>query len=70
MSVKWDGTDRRKSEMDEADVERIATRAAAIVEANFTLQIGKTTLRIISYVVGAGVLAFLAWLDIRGKLKL
>ena len=70
MSTEWDGQDRRSSKLTDEEAERIAIRAAHIIEANFTLHVGKATLKVITYVVGAGVLAFLAWLDIRGKLKL
>lgn len=51
------------------DEERIAQRAADIVWENFTLEVGKLTIRSFLYVVGAVVVAALGWLGLHGKLS-
>ena len=65
----WGDEDRRKlGRLTDEEIESIARRAAEIVEANFTLQVGKVTIRGFLYIVGAAGTALLAWLGLSGKL--
>ena len=63
--------DRRSGyRLSDEDLERIAQRAADIVSENFTMQVGKTTIKLVLYVCGAVVIAGLAWLGINEKIKI
>lgn len=65
------GADRRgDSRLSEAELEAIAQRAAELVWQNFTLQVGKTTIRLVLYVCGAMLLVGLTWLGIQEKIKI
>ena len=59
---------RQHGRLTDEEIETIARRAAEIVEANFTLQVGKVTIRGFLYVVGSAGLALLTWLGLRGYL--
>ena len=64
-----DGGERRKNvRLTDEEIEAVARRAAEIVEANFTLQVGKVTIRGFLYLVGVGGAAILAWLGLSGKI--
>ena len=56
-------------ELSDAQLNEIADRAAAKVIAAVQVEIGKSALRAFSYVVGAAVVALVAWLVSRGYLK-
>jgi len=61
--------ERSENRLSDSELESIAKRAAEIVETNFQLQVGKVTLRITAYVVGAAVIALLGWLGLKEGLK-
>lgn len=56
-------------ELSDAQVELISDRAAAKVIALVQLEVGKSALRALAYVVGAAVVAAVAWLTAHGYLK-
>ena len=65
-----EGERRQLGRLTDEEIEAIARRAAEIVEANFTIQVGKVTIRGFLYLVGLGGTALLAWLGLSGKLPL
>lgn len=56
-------------ELSDAQIDEIAERAAAKVIAIVQLEIGKSALRALLYVVGAAMAAAVAWLAAHGLLK-
>lgn len=70
METKHDNDEDRRSvnRLDDEDLEAIAKRAADIVWENFTMHVGKTTIRLFLYVCGAVIAAGLAWLGINQKI--
>lgn len=65
-----DSEDRRSDgRLSKEELEAIAKRAAAIVWDQFTLLVGRSTIRLALYVVGALVLAGIAYLGGKGLLK-
>jgi len=62
------GERRLSARLTDEEIEAIARRAAEIVESNFTLQVGKVTIRGFLYLVGVGGAALLAWLGLSGKI--
>ena len=60
---------RRSNRLSEEELEQIAQRAADLVWENFTLQVGKTTIKLILYVCGAVLLVALTWLGLETKIK-
>ena len=60
---------RDNVELSDAQLDEIADRAAAKVIAIVQLEIGKGALRALLYVVGATVVAAVAWLTAHGFLK-
>ena len=66
-----DNEDRRGvNRLSDADLERVAQRAAWIVWGHFEKQIGKTAIRLFLYVLGAMLLVALAWLGVRQEVRL
>ena len=57
------------AELSEAQLNEIADRAAARVIALVQIEIGKSALRALLYVVGAAVVAAVAWLTAKGYIK-
>jgi hypothetical protein len=55
-------------ELNDAEIERIAQRAAAIVIEKVQLEIGKSAVRAFLYVVGAAMVALVAYLTAKGRL--
>ena len=71
------GEERRQDgRLTNEDIEAIARRAAEIaaptaakiVEANFTLSVGKVAIRVFLYVCGLGGAALLVWLGVQDRL--
>lgn len=56
--------------LSEDELEKIAQRAADLVWENFTLQVGKSVIKLALYVCGAAVVALLGWLGIHSQIKL
>ena len=56
-------------ELSDAQIDLIADRAASKVIAVVQLEIGKGALRALLYVVGAAVVAAVAWLTAHGFIK-
>jgi len=68
---KVDESDRRSnSRLSDEELERIAQRAAQIVEDKFTLQVGKVAIRGVLYALGAFSAVVLGWLGISEKVSL
>ena len=74
---RYDGPEKRTyARLSPEDIEAIAKRAAElaaptaaqIVESNFTLQVGKVTIRGFLYLCGLGGAALFAWLGLSGKI--
>jgi hypothetical protein len=61
--------DSHNVELSDAQIDLIADRAASKVIAVVQLEIGKGALRALLYVVGATVVAAVAWLTAHGFLK-
>jgi len=71
MPEEYEGEERRRyGRLSAEEVEVIARRAAEIVEANFTLQVGKVTIRGFLYLCGLAGAAILTWLGVSGKISI
>ena len=66
-----DSYDNRRSShrLDSEELEKVAQRAADIVEERITLQVGKTTIRLVIYVLGAVLLVALSYFGLYPKIK-
>ena len=60
---------RKNAELSDAQLDKIADLAADKVVARVQLEIGKSALRALLYVVGAALVALVAWLTTHGYLK-
>ena len=60
--------ERRQTRLSDEEFEKIATRAADIAQERFYAEIGKSVVKKALYVIGAGVVALVAWLGGSGKL--
>ena len=58
-----------KIELTDEQLEAIAERAAEKALAKVYEEVGRSTVRLALWILGAGVLAALAWLGATGKLK-
>ena len=56
-------------ELSDAQLDAVAERAAAKVIATVQLEIGRSAIRALLYVVGAAMVAAVAWLTAHGFLK-
>ena len=61
--------ERRKSVLTDADVEKIAERAATIAIDRVYTEIGRSVVKKTLFIVGASVFAIFAWLAGTGQLK-
>lgn len=61
---------RSSNRLSEADLERIAQRAADIVWRNFELRVGQATIRLVLYVAGTAATLIGAWLFAAKEIKL
>ena len=68
MPSNWDGEERRAG-LTEEQIEIIAERAAEHALKKVYEEVGRSTVKFILWVVGAAVLAALAYLGASGKLK-
>ena len=68
MQAKWNGEERRAG-LSEEQIDAIAERAAAHALRKVYEEVGRSTVKFILWVVGAGVLAAFAYLTATGKLK-
>ena len=60
---------RKNAELSDAQLDKISDLAADKVVARVQLEIGKSALRALLYVVGAVLVALVAWLTTHGYLK-
>ena len=60
---------RAHAELTDAQLNKVADLAADKVVARVQMEIGKSALRAFLYVVGAAVVALVAWLTAHGDLK-
>lgn len=60
-------SDRRMNELSDEQLEAVAQRSAEIVWENFQKEVGKGTIRLFLYVIGAAFAALGAWLFATGK---
>jgi hypothetical protein len=60
----YDGQERRQAHISEELFEKLATRAADIVEERIQLAVGKSAIKAAIYIVGAALVALAAWLGI------
>ena len=65
----YDGPERRNSPISPELFEKLAQRAADIMEERIQIAIGKSTIKAVAYIVGAALLALAAWLGISGQIK-
>ena len=67
--IPYEGTERRHPTISPELFEKLANRAADIVEERIQLLVGKSTIKAAIYIVGAAVVALAAWLGISGQMK-
>ena len=66
--IPYEGPDRRTNRISEGEMEAIAERAADRALAKVYESIGRSIVKKALWIIGAGVLALLAWLGGKGHL--